>query len=151
MLLRGALGQTFNISYAVAGGIGLFLLVAQVYNAGTLTRRDVGEIAVSFGLGLIVSMPAAVLNRRAVAKLSHELNGRFVISSQIELLRAREGCFAVAYFYVLLILAFAVASFLPGISPFDLEFFAIGCYFGAHLAPFTLAPPLQRASTKPTP
>ena len=114
--------------------------LAYANDPGTLRAVAVRIIA-GYVLGVLIGVPAFVMNRWALTDLQCVLDGKFFLSSQIALLDSRHGKNATAYFLSLLLLTRALTPLFYGdpwiwaisVSPY-------GAYLSSNVLPFVFVP-----------
>ena len=136
MAMRGALSPTANLAYGLLAAIFLYLLLFCVRATGVLSASELLAHCFAFPLGVVVGLPAYVMNRRALQELHADLENKIFLSSQLALLSSRHGKNAVAYFYFVLTAAIVGPSWVPRIPMTAWGYFAVGMYLCSNVFPF---------------
>jgi hypothetical protein len=137
------LSPRFNIWLAIA----LLLLptaaVCFAFATGDIDAMHVlTSVVDSYFVGIVVGLPAFVLNRKALAQSYAGLDGKFFLSSRVALFSSRHGKLAVAYFYIMVFLtvrSFPLLARIPGLEGAG-GFIVHGMYLSANVLPFVFPP-----------
>ena len=145
MRLRWGLSRRFNIWLAIAL---LLLPTAAVclgfaFAANAQDAIDIlANVVDSYFVGIVVGLPAFVLNRKALAESYGALDGKFFLSSQVALFRSRHGKLAVLYFWVgvfLTVRSFPLLARIPRLEGQG-GFIVQAIYLSANVLPFVFPP-----------
>jgi hypothetical protein len=143
MRLRGGLSRRFNIWLAI---VLLLLPTAAICFAlatGAIDAMHVlASVVDSYFVGIVVGLPAFVLNRKALTESYGALDGKFFLSSQVALFGSRHGKLALVYFYIMVFLtvrSFPFLARIPGLEGAG-GFIVQAMYLSANVLPFVFPP-----------
>jgi hypothetical protein len=140
MALRGALNPGFNLLYTLilVGYLSWWIYFG--YEIDAFEGSEFVALCVAFPVGLLVGIPAYILNRKALSELAASLDNKIVLSSQLGLLDSHQGRNAVVYYYCAMAFALLAQGAILPVPGISMCAFGCGAYVSAHLLPFVVPP-----------